>query len=394
MKQKVLLLTLALALSIGQNNGQTAATLLATTIAPSGGTITAAGSYYLGFAVTGNIIIDASHVILDLNGHSVTGEITVSGRSHVTIMNGSVAAPQGAAANISLNECNHAQLSNLTLTVNESSGIICTASENISIKDSIVNNLATTGSDNSGILLRGSSKAEISDCTINNNGATAFEFGSLDIGINIQGNTRNVLIERCSVIGTNRRAYSITENSRVVTISECFSNSADEGFVINFAGNAIRLFRCIATGGGNSGFIIGDGQFSGVYLEECVAHTNAGQGFDVTIADTPCLGFHLIERCVALNNLTDGLAVTGCDPEQAACIGNFSDSNILDDYVPSSALPINQIPGNIFAALCVPGIFECRQRLRQSHYWRNAIRPKRGNVDQGGISLFVCSPVI
>ena len=76
-------------------------TQLATTIDPStGGTISASGSYYLGWDVGGTITISGNDIILDLNGRQ-TKQISISGSSaRVQIKDGFISNTGGTGVNV------------------------------------------------------------------------------------------------------------------------------------------------------------------------------------------------------------------------------------------------------------------------------------------------------
>ena len=196
MKKKILLLTSVLiALSIAQSNCQTAATLLAH-ISPSGGSIAAVGSYYLGFDVVGNITIDTSDVILDLNGHVVNGRISVSGSSNVTIRNGHIQPTQNFQA-ITASECTNLQLNNLTITPPKtSSGVSITSTTHISIKDVIVDYSEQPSSSGiSGITLNTCTFAKIDNCVISGKAASGF----------VIQESSDIVMQNCLTVGAGNK---------------------------------------------------------------------------------------------------------------------------------------------------------------------------------------------
>ncbi len=351
MKKNILLLTLALVLPIAQSNCQTAATLLATTVSPSGGTIAAAGSYYLGFDVTGNITIGASNVILDLNGHTVTGEITASSRSQVTIMNGHVTAPPGTPANITFNECNNIQLNNLSILQDSDIAIHIDSGTHVSIQDVTIETQSDLGFAST-IRLSACSQSAIKNCVLTRNAGAITHPGM------VIDNCTNVSIQDCCVAVASV-AYSVTNGSNEIIISDCFAVDSGFGFATE---TPTKLLRCIAAKC-VEGFFLQDDSAS--YLERCIADSCI-RGFCI-----PCNQSHTVRQCVAFGNVTGFLCSGGgSDPH---FIGNFANNNATN-YDPIGS-PIFSEKANQFTFECEDEELVCfRKEFRQPNYWRNVTR--------------------
>ncbi len=297
---------------------QTAPTQLA--VLNGGVTIDAAGSYYLGFDVTGDITISASNVILDLNGHLVTGSIFVSmDLSDIAIMNGFVTASSGIEVDTG---CSNVHLSNITVRYSgTNNGITITDGTNITIKEVVCLGSDIMSADVDGLALSECSNAVVCNCVIVGDGSTGDGLSVADC--------QKILIQECRVRNCTN-SFEIT-GSKLVTVSNCTAFSGSTGFFANANDNSVQLFNCIADNHDTAGFSIGsDGE--SVYLEECLAYNNTGvSGFSVS-SDVA----HVVKKCVAIANDIgfESLDFDADDPVRY--IANYADGNSTEDYVPTT----------------------------------------------------------
>ena len=303
---------------------QTAPTQLAENIAPSGGMISASGSYYLGFDVMGDITIDVSNVILDLNGHLVTGSISVSpDLSDVAIMNGFVTTSVSDGIDVATG-CSNIHLHNITIRYSSgNNGVTVTGGTNVRIKEVTCLGTGITMASVDGLALSGCSNAVVCNCTIVGDGL-------LGDGLSIRDDCQKILIQECRVSKCTT-SFEITTGSEEVTVSNCIALSGSTGFFANVNGKSVQLLNCVAENHDTAGFSIGS-QGEPVYLEECLAYNNSADGFSVNSKVA-----HVVKKCVAVGNDTgfNSVAFVGGDPVRY--VANYANGNTTDNYDPSGA---------------------------------------------------------
>ncbi len=355
-KNKVLLLAGALMiLPYAQNHCQTAATLLAQ-IPPTGGTISESGSYYLGFDVTGDIAITASDVTLDLNGHLVTGSISVSMTlSNVAIMNGFVTVTAVGTPISVATGCNNLHLSNITIRqAGLINGITITDGTNVMIKEVVCLSSATTTG--VGLMLTGCSGVMVSNCL----------FNGWSNGFVVTGASDNIVLTECSSNNNNLNGFQVAGGTEI-TFLNCiaFSNASGNdgaGFRLTGDNAQCQAFNCIAD---NNESVMGlawgyfaEGVTDGhMHLTECLAYKNRS-GFAISNINE-----NVVQECVAIENLTDGFTDFGAS-DLAHYVANYSDANPTN-YSPAGT-PFVSISANDLTA-------------PRAQFWRNTIKGASGN---------------
>ena len=217
------------------------------TVITSGTTITAAGNYCVAQSMTGNIVVNASDVDLNLNNRTVTGTITInSDLSSVAISNGMVNANGGA------------------------NGILVNAgSSNISIENVTVKNAIT------GIDFVSASDATVAQCTLTLN-TTGMQLNS-SYGINVVD----------TVASANTHAGFDLISSFTNSFINCKALSTGQGNTVAH-NNVVTGFSSI-NGYGN-------------IFERCIA--NATQALSTTDSNSLVAGFALqgTESCSKIIN--------------------------------------------------------------------------------------------
>ncbi len=361
---RLLLASALMALPYAPSSCQTAPTELAAPIAPSGGMLDASGSYYLGFDVTGDMTISTSNVILDLNGHVVTGSINVAaGLSDITLTNGFITTSSANGIDIATG-CININLNNLTVRYSEDNGGITARGTNVAIKNVTCLGTAvdTSMSTVLGLELLNCTHAAVCNCSIAVNGDTAADNGD---GLCVD-NCTQVLLAACNVRNCNN-CFDIRNGSSEVTALQCVAFSGVNGFTAGDTGGSVKLLNCIAENNSSNGFQLeGDSQ-SPVYLEECIAYNNPdADGFNVdgTVE-------HTVKKCVAFSN-ENGFVDTDGATSVARYIANYADINPASDmsntnnYMPSSGDPFDPISTNDVTD-------------PKAQFWRNTIRPDSSN---------------
>lgn len=275
------------------------------TIPSVGITIETAGVYCLTtnqtLGASNNICIDANDVVLDLNGHTITGGGSGSSTiligstpsstiNTVTIKNGFIDSSNGNAVG--------------TNSGNTFSGI--------TIEDITIHNSPT------GVLLQGSTSMNnsiirnvLTDVCVN-----GFKFS----------NAKNCLVENCNANGifltTPASGFSEVSACNNITFRNCtcsfFGNSGTDGG-FNFSTSTNLVFdSCNAFNNGNDGF-----KFNQSTLTNCVADGNFSSGFNSLNPDnilmnckainTFAVGFTgggTFENCIASDNIFSGFFMT------------------------------------------------------------------------------------
>ncbi len=334
-------------LSTTRNLCQAAATHLAN-IAVTGGTISTPGSYYLGFDVTGEVTISTSNVILDLNGHLVTGSISVAnGLSDVAIMNG-FATHNSNASVVSVDNCNNIQLSNITIRNSAGPGITITSSTNIIIEELVC--CGPNVNTSCGIELNKCSNTMVRKCLCRN----------WNTGIAVIGKSKDTQLEECHVSGTTNGMHFI--ESSATAVFNCTSFSNDKGFLFEkFA--PVQVFNCIADNNQTQGFATSSA--FDLYLTECLAFRNTEEGFIINNSMP-----NFVRKCVAINNGT-GFFDSGTSIF-AVYTTNYANANSKNYNVAST--PFNHLPAN-----------QKPTATETAQFWRNTTKPETGRfVDCAG----------
>ena len=290
-------------------------------------TITVPGSYYLTGDVTGvsgqsGIIVQASHVTIDLNGFSLIGvpgsvhainAVSVAQPRYLAIRNG-VIRTWGAEGITADNRS--VLVEDVRLDSNTFSGMIVGA-------NSIVRN--TIATQNGGDGIRTGANSEIIGCTATGNIAGT----GLEVGANS--------VVSSSVAAGNLTGIRLGTGS---TANGCTSQSNTTGFDLGLGSRVVHsVARANATG-----FLGADY----VSVEECTADTNTGDGIRVTTRA-------LVRGNVVRSNANDGIQATSTgnrieDNEVAANgTGIRADAGAINNLIVKNSAYLNGLEYSIVA---------------------------------------------
>lgn len=272
--------------------------------------ITAPGSYYLTGNITGEsgkagIFVDASHVMIDLNGFTMTGPGAGSAidttfppmaRENITVLNGTV-TNWGFA--ISLRQ--KTRLERITATGNAFDGISagngsmvidCIASNNgqegVGVGSSSVVRSTVARENGTGGIGAGSGSV-VANCTAGSNGFFGILAGA------------NSTVESCTA--DSNGSTGIVGSDRV-TIVDCSANGNASGGIAAF--DSVTVQRCTASSNaGVAGISVDDRS----QVLDCVADFNGTVGTVGSGIRTATRGF--IKNCSATANLYHGISVAG-----------------------------------------------------------------------------------
>lgn len=301
--------------------------------------IAAPGSYYLSGnlgAASGFVTIEiaSSHVVLDLNGFTITGaagavaaiRCEVGGILGVTIRNGVITAFPGAALDLEVAIVQGCLIERVHAVGNGFRGI--RAGNNAIVRDCIAE-------DNGNFGISVGANATVTGCVSRNNGADGFVAGLGGVFTN------------CAATGNLGEGFIHAGNG---TLLNCVSRgNAGSGFEVSTS----SLSGCTAASNSESGFLVSSSTLTG-----CVAVANQQHGI---IASSDCL----IQNCVADSNggsITNGagIFVTGADTRIDS--NNVTDNDIgvrvsgtgnliVRNSCSGSGTPFNIVEGNRYGAI-------------------------------------------
>lgn len=298
----------------------------ASTPITTAGTISLPGTYCFANNITGNIIINSSDVILDLNGFRLTGNISITQPS-VTIRNGEIDGNGGEGISVD------------------------TGFGSIAIQDMIITN-CSYGIHSFFFLMPPASGLVISDVFVDNGGSGVS-------GCQIE-NRPDVVISNSVFAGSVYGLYLGLDNSlapasgcKDVEITNCqFNNNSNSGYFdqssLVFAANEnIRISNSFANQNGIYGFSVAS--FGGTLID-CQATNNGTAGFNIGPANlNPANPVDIIcLRCLAVNHDYGFFVSTGCKIEIQECLA--FDNNINGFLVNVNINTANSTVGTI--SLC------------------------------------------
>jgi parallel beta-helix repeat protein len=278
-------------------------TIITSTHIFDGYTISTPGVYCLGESGTkttaGNAItIAADNVVLDLNNHTITmvstfAAISISGtQNNITIKNGSINTDANGIDAIGT----ITQLTILDMVISKNSSPIAnsiginldTNVSNILIERCQVNDLEI------GFFIR-ASNCVLNDCIARNSisGTTALFI------IDGSGNDGTVF-NNCTAINSNTDGFRV---SKACIFNNCTATGCSGiGFWVA-GGNGCTFNNCIAAFTGNHGFLLQAGIST---LKCCIAKNNAFNGFQITSSG------NILCNCLATENQSDrGFSIVG-----------------------------------------------------------------------------------
>lgn len=185
--------------------------------------ISAPGVYCLKHSLAANVSIEASDVVLDLNGHVLEGTVHAFERQNITVRNGTI---RGGSTGVQITGANSRShlIERLRISDNASAGIYVQGDGSVVRHNMLLNNgFSASGGAKRGLLVSGDG-IHVADNQIVETGVGAT--GEV-VGIQIHGS--GVTVER-NVISN---AQVGTHNSRGITIWSSGRNSVVNNRVIN-----------------------------------------------------------------------------------------------------------------------------------------------------------------
>lgn len=265
------------------------------------------------------IHIMANNVTLDLNGHTLTSSagscIVIGSVATINVNNGACSAPAAAAINGAAGGSD-ITVENVTVFGSAEPGITFLGSSDITIKNCAMNDTSGTVVGAGMISLLGCDSALIEDCTV-----VGITNQPLEGVVVIDPQAGGTTIRRCTVQAVQQIGFDvevITGGSLdICVLEDCIAADILTGPVS--VGYYMFDFVTGTTGGQFSnciaescivGFLIDTTQ--GVFCERCVSRYNSDPGFLIATFQgiTPPTNAFL-ENCVAHNNATDGFAIGG-----------------------------------------------------------------------------------
>jgi len=270
--------------------------------------ITESGVYCLTETITGQIIIDADNVTIDMNDFSIsaTGSncIVCSGHNNISIVGRGV-LQDATVAGLELTSCTEVFVDRMVLR-NNTNGISFSTVENFVIRDSFFFDQTTTG-----LELASSSNGMIGCTNIQNTAGQA---------ITIDSNSTNVQFRQ--VIAADSTAENWSINGQNCLFRNCLAQNGTIGFDFGASASDCYASCCQANQQTNDGFALTNSVK--IVLSNCQSLNNTGTGFVVQATDS-CL-----QECVAKENGSDGFAVNGAT--NSYLTGNIAVSNVGNGY--------------------------------------------------------------
>lgn len=254
--------------------------------------IDTSGNYYLGFDIVGTVTIDASSVVLNLNGNTIVGGVSLTATSTtVIIRNGFISAddlvgvdlPEGVqnvalenllilgssigvnAAGTALNPIRRIGLTGVVVEGAATNGIQMSNCQGFFIANSVFNRSQT----GHGGLLSDCTQGKIVNCSFNNNAIGALS------GLSLQGCT-NIEIDDSVARSNNENGFEFDAATSGILVNNCVaSNNTLVGFSVLGQAN---LYGCTANNNGVDGFAL-SGLFDSL-VKQCTAANNIACGFN------------------------------------------------------------------------------------------------------------------
>jgi parallel beta-helix repeat protein len=275
------------------------------------GTITTAGSYYLTQNVTGSLAINASNIVLDMNGLTLTGTISIGG-SNVRVTNGTVTDAVvcagvseitldsltihcGAGDGIQLSNCKSCRIaynkitqsfgngiylsyshsnaiSNNTVSENTKSGIRLENSDGNVICDNLVAANAQAGGLHSGIYLIESSGNRLSGNTISRHWyGRGVNLDALSAGNSVSDN----VISLNGIYAGGYSGMEVSGNSNIIDRNTASGNGTGiSGWGITVGGSNNLISHNRTPGNAQGGLNVGAGNKVAYYDAAQTAPTN------------------------------------------------------------------------------------------------------------------------
>lgn len=326
-------------------------------------TILLPGIYCFANNITGDITINSSNVILDLNGFQLTGGIIILQPS-VTVQNGAIDG--NTATGISFSSTLSSIIIKDMIITNCSYGIHSiytsgTPASGLIISDVFVDNGGSGAAgcqiDNRvnvivrdstfvgsayGLFLEvgvisGCENVEISNCEFNNNLAAGYNDHVLPPIVH-----KNIQIINCSAHQNLGHGFSVSSDGETVIGCQATNNTAS-GFTIggNSGGNAlvdVILIDCLAVNN-DQGFTVSSG--CTIDIQGCLAFDNNTDGFSVNSGGViSCQG--TLSLCKAVQN--GGCGFTDTHPATLVnYVSNFATLNVVNNYCIPSGSPYNPV---------------------------------------------------
>jgi hypothetical protein len=250
------------------------------------------GNYYLGYDILSTVTIDASSVVLNLNGNTIVGGVSLTSTSTaVIIRDGFISAdglvgvdlPSGVqdialenllilgssvgvnAAGTGLSPIKRLGVVNVVVEGATTNGIQMSNCQGFVIADSLFNRSQT----GYGGLLSSCTQGKIVNCSFNNNGLGALS------GLSLQS-CSNIEIDDTVARSNNENGFDVDAATSGVIASNCVaSNNTLTGFAI--AGQA-DLYGCTASNNTVDGFAL-SGLLDSL-VKQCTAANNGACGFN------------------------------------------------------------------------------------------------------------------
>ncbi len=357
-------------------------------IPSTGGAITKEGTYYLAHDIKGSLAINADHVTLNLNGHTVY-HITITSHSDISITNGLVdstnAAP-GVNAGVSIDDCSNVRLSDLKVsyagpTSRLIEGIHITGGRNLFLSHILIDDFSSAGCKIDGAPLF----VLISDCEFSKNGSAPDPVTPDDrAGLLIEHTdnaptTINIIVKRCLATGNRKDGFRVTGRSTdnpTVWFFDCTANNngiepgLESSESIGFNGVQITstapefgtfvAMRCIAENNSWIGFYAqSKTQF---YFEQCIACNNGTPSIEGDGIRAKGDSIGQVKECTAFGNSRCGFnnSGSGGNNQPVAYVANSAYNNQKHNYCLNSNNRRDQFP------YCVRS-----PTVPEALYWRN-----------------------
>lgn len=249
------------------------------------------GNYYLGYDIVSTLTIDASSVVLNLNGNTITGGVSLTSTSTtVIIRNGFINAdglngvdlPAGVqdialenllilgssiginAAGTGLSPIRRIGIRHVVVEGAATNGIQMNNCQGFAVVDSLFNRSQT----GYGGLFSACTQGEIVNCSFNNTAVGALS------GISLQG-CNGIEIDDSVARSNNEHGFDFDLVTYGIILNNCVaSNNTLAGFSV--AGQA-DFYNCSANNNGDAGFVL-LGLFDSL-VKQCMAANNMTCGF-------------------------------------------------------------------------------------------------------------------
>lgn len=272
------------------------------------------GNYYLGYDITGTVTVDASSVVLNLNGNTIFGGLSLTSTSTtVIIRNGFISAESLVGVNLPAG-IHDIALEDL-LILGSSTGVNVAGTALLPIKRVGLVNVVVEGASSSGL--------QMSYCQGFVVANSLFNRSQTGYGGSFSNCTQGKIVN-CSF---NNNAIGALSG---VSLQSCSSIEIDDsvarsnnqhGFVFDAATSSIIISNCVASNNTLSGFSV-TGQAD---LYDCSANNNSVDGFALSgLFDS------LVKQCTAANNGACGFNDATGAGSAVRYGGNLAYANVTD----------------------------------------------------------------